>query len=73
MFLYHLCHLRSFWFPSSDSPEEIEDYEEEVTQEVVASLPEVTEKKEKNTSFFSVALGAGVALAVLTAIYHKKK
>ena len=53
--------------------ENMEEYEEEVTQEVVASLPEVKEKKEKNTSFFSVALGAGVALAVLTAIYHKKK
>ncbi len=53
--------------------ENIEDYEEEVTQEDIVGLPEIKEKKEKNTSFFSVALGAGVALAVLTAIYHKKK
>ena len=53
--------------------ENIEDYKEELIQEDVDSLSDVTEKKEKNTSFFSVALGAGVALAVLTAIYHKKK
>ena len=53
--------------------ENMEEYEEELVQEDFDSLAEVKEKKEKNTSFFSVALGAGVALAVLTAIYHKKK
>ncbi len=52
---------------------EQEDMEEEVKQESLESLANVKKEKEKNTSFFSVALGAGVALGVLTAIYHKKK
>lgn len=52
---------------------EQEDMEEEVKQERLESLVDIKKEKEKNTSFFSVALGAGVAIAVLTAIYHKKK
>ena len=47
---------------------EQEDIEDVVVEEQLSHV-----KEGKNTSFFSVALGAGVALAVLTAIYHKKK
>lgn len=50
---------------------EQEDTQEEIAEENLEQLPSV--KEGKNTAFFSVALGAGVALAVLTAIYHKKK